>query len=789
MEKLIKYFTSGLFFCLMISAIAVGQDFSASLNAVGGDGTDTTAANYDLTFGFSPDATDGYDAGIDTYCPPAPPPPAFDAALSWAGDRWYTQILAGDGDLSEHVYDIALAYGADELITITWDNTGWSDMMSSCVLQDAFGGLLGIDIDMLSETSLSLDNPAFNTLKLKVTPTDYVEPPPTPSTIVVNEFLADAGTCCGAEIFGDGEDFVELYNHGDESVNIMGWGFGDTDGDVETTAPDTSIAPDGFIVLWYTGNDEAVFPEVDAKLSAGGEAIYIADADGNTVVYMEFGEQSEDISYGRVPDGADTWEYLDPPSPGETNTVESDGGNPDFSVTINVAGGDSITYYDLTVGFSPDATDDFDIGIDSYAPPAPPPPVFDAALTWSGDRYYTQILNGSADDLVEHEYGIALAYGTDNLIELSWDNTGWSDLMSACVLQDAFGGLLGIDIDMLSETSLTLNDPAFNALKLKVTPAAGSDEPDTYPVTFTVVDDGNNYQDVELKGAMTNWETVDMTNDSAGTWTLTLDLESGSYEWGAIENDGTEWGIWLPSLAGFDSNPTVVVGPDGTVSGDVGFTVPFQGGDEVTITINVDMSNEDVSADGVHIAGTMNNWEPAASPMSDDDGDGVYTASFSLVVGSTAEYKFLNGNAWGTEESVPQECSLGGFGNRYVEVPDSALVLDAVCFGGCGACALSVDESDILPEVFALRQNYPNPFNPVTTLHYNLPEQATVNIIIYDMLGRKITQLVSARQEPGYRSVQWDATDSFGNPVSAGIYLYQIQAGGFVQTRKMVLLK
>jgi len=102
---------------------------------------------------------------------------------------------------------------------------------------------------------------------------------------------------------------------------------------------------------------------------------------------------------------------------------------------------------------------------------------------------------------------------------------------------------------------------------------------------------------------------------------------------------------------------------------------------------------------------------------------------------------------------------------------------------------LSVDESDILPEVFALRQNYPNPFNPVTTLRYNLPEQSTVNIIIYDMLGRMITQLVSAKQEPGYRSVQWDATDMYGKSVSAGIYLYQIQAGEFVQTRKMVLLK
>jgi flagellar hook assembly protein FlgD len=57
------------------------------------------------------------------------------------------------------------------------------------------------------------------------------------------------------------------------------------------------------------------------------------------------------------------------------------------------------------------------------------------------------------------------------------------------------------------------------------------------------------------------------------------------------------------------------------------------------------------------------------------------------------------------------------------------------------------------------------------------------------MLGRVVTQLVNTTQEAGYRSVQWDATNMHGKPVSAGVYLYQIRAGKFVQTRKMVLLK
>ena len=56
-------------------------------------------------------------------------------------------------------------------------------------------------------------------------------------------------------------------------------------------------------------------------------------------------------------------------------------------------------------------------------------------------------------------------------------------------------------------------------------------------------------------------------------------------------------------------------------------------------------------------------------------------------------------------------------------------------------------------------------------------------------MGREVTQLVNTVQETGYRSVQWDATNMHGKPVSAGVYLYQIRAGEFVQTRKMALLK
>ena len=101
--------------------------------------------------------------------------------------------------------------------------------------------------------------------------------------------------------------------------------------------------------------------------------------------------------------------------------------------------------------------------------------------------------------------------------------------------------------------------------------------------------------------------------------------------------------------------------------------------------------------------------------------------------------------------------------------------------------SLSVDMS-LHPEKIQIKQNYPNPFNPTTTLEYYLPRDLFVDISIYDMLGNKIKSLVQRNQVSGFKSVQWNAQNNQGEPVSAGVYLYKIQADGFSQTKKMILV-
>ncbi len=88
------------------------------------------------------------------------------------------------------------------------------------------------------------------------------------------------------------------------------------------------------------------------------------------------------------------------------------------------------------------------------------------------------------------------------------------------------------------------------------------------------------------------------------------------------------------------------------------------------------------------------------------------------------------------------------------------------------------------PGAFVLEQNYPNPFNPVTTISYQLPVTSPVRLVVHDMLGREVALLVKEKKEPGNYEVRFD-----GSGLSSGVYLYQMQAGDFVQTRRLLLLK
>jgi hypothetical protein len=99
------------------------------------------------------------------------------------------------------------------------------------------------------------------------------------------------------------------------------------------------------------------------------------------------------------------------------------------------------------------------------------------------------------------------------------------------------------------------------------------------------------------------------------------------------------------------------------------------------------------------------------------------------------------------------------------------------------------EEGDNLPLSFSLKQNFPNPFNPETVIDYILPKESQVRITIYNLLGQKVRDLLDQRVSAGHQKISWDGRNDRGEAVSSGIYFYRMQAGEFVQTKRMVLLK
>jgi hypothetical protein len=99
------------------------------------------------------------------------------------------------------------------------------------------------------------------------------------------------------------------------------------------------------------------------------------------------------------------------------------------------------------------------------------------------------------------------------------------------------------------------------------------------------------------------------------------------------------------------------------------------------------------------------------------------------------------------------------------------------------------DKSNLTPVQFSLSQNHPNPFNPETEISYSLPQDCRVKLIIFNLMGQKVRDLVDEYQTAGHKTVHWDGKDHAGNEVASGIYFYRLQAGNHDKVRKMILTK
>ena len=195
---------------------------------------------------------------------------------------------------------------------------------------------------------------------------------------------------------------------------------------------------------------------------------------------------------------------------------------------------------------------------------------------------------------------------------------------------------------------------------------------------------------VHIAGSFQGWDpaATEMTLVSDAVYAYTTNLIEGEeIEFKYV--NGIAWGMDESVPAGCAQNNNrffTVPGVNTTLEAVCFGSCTVCNPDQVEVTFQVDMSNEIVSALGVHIAGTFQGWVPDASEML-LIGDHVYAITFSLGIGSSHEYKFINGDAWGMDESVPPDCAIGN--NRFLTIPAVPTTLDAVCFGSCDPCGSS----------------------------------------------------------------------------------------------------
>ena len=151
-----------------------------------------------------------------------------------------------------------------------------------------------------------------------------------------------------------------------------------------------------------------------------------------------------------------------------------------------------------------------------------------------------------------------------------------------------------------------------------------------------------------------------------------------------------------------------------------------------------------------------------------------HLADWSPCIGSGIDSIELGGIWYYT----PPTCYFGGpRPNPSGSMPDIG-----ACESPLGTSGVEDEES--IPNAFALQQNYPNPFNPSTTVKYSIPGMSKVSIRLFNLLGEEVATLVNEEKVAGYYTIEFNAAR-----LPSGVYFYQLQAGGFVETKKMLLLK
>ncbi|KAA3655108.1 MAG: T9SS C-terminal target domain-containing protein [Calditrichaeota bacterium] len=570
--------------------------------------------------------------------------------------------------------------------------------------------------------------------------------------LVINEFMASNDTYLvdPEEDTDDGdpyEDWIEIYNPGSTPVDIGGMYITDdlaelTQWQIPTTdAAKTTVPAGGYLILYADKEAHQGVLHVDIKLSGGGEQIGLTASDGTTILdSLTYTDQIADTSYGRTPDGSDTWAFFPNPTPGEAN-----GGGavitPVLYINEFLASNDS-----SLVDPDEDADDDdpYEDWIEIYNPGSVPVDIGGLYVTddlaeldqWqipTTDPDKTTIPAGGFlvlyADKETHQgvlhVNIKLSGGGEQIGLTASDGVTVIDSLTYTEQQadTSYGRITdgGDEWDFFTEpTPGASNMGPVDAPMLYINEFMASN--DTYledPEEDT--DDGDPYEDwIEIYNP--NAEAVDI---------------GGMY----ITDDLAELNQWqIPT-----SDPAKTTIPAG------GFLLLYADKEAHQGVLHVDIK---LSGGGEQIG---------------------LTAADGLTIIDSLTY---------TDQIA--DTSYG----RTTDGGDEWALFPTPTPGASNKTSAVAENSNAsVPSEFALLQNYPNPFNPSTTITYQLPKNARVLMKVYDIVGREIATLVNSDLQAGTHKVQWNGHMQNGQLAASGVYFYRITAGDFNQVKKMMFVQ
>ncbi len=303
------------------------------------------------------------------------------------------------------------------------------------------------------------------------------------------------------------------------------------------------------------------------------------------------------------------------------------------------------------------------------------------------------------------EDGAIFTTGTPILI------TADADDMDGTVTQVEFfvdGTSIGIDATAPYEANYTGLTQSNHVLTATVTDNEGQSTTST-PVNFSIIPQTHSVtflldmsreaisaNGVHISGSFNSW-SPSITPMSAGLndiYSVTLSLIEGQEHTFRFVNGNSSSGLeFVPAECGTPNgsgsfNRYFYLSSNDTILDTVCFSMCSQCPADIPVTFRVDMSNETVSSNGVHLAGTFNGWNTSSTQMI-AGANNVYSATLMLTPGMLQQYKFVNGNDPSGYETVPSECgspSASGGYDRYLTVPDADSTLTSVCFGSCVEC-------------------------------------------------------------------------------------------------------